>query len=258
MLLGIGCRLIIPRVLRRIHTPRLVAGLTTLDAGAARHVRDVLRLTEGTTVEVFDDAGGVGEGTLVEVGPRAVVVRVERFSTESSNSNVMRLTVASAVPKGDRADWMIEKLSELGVERFIPLAAARSVVLPEGKNKHERWVRIATEAAKQSRRRGVMAIDPLTRVTDALVSGEGRLLLLSTAQDATPISEAVQPTTTGAVRAFIGPEGGWTDEEVAAFASAGATGVKLTSTVLRVETAAVAVAAIVATLVPTPGTPGEG
>jgi 16S rRNA (uracil1498-N3)-methyltransferase len=230
----------------------LAAGLITLDPGGARHVRDVLRLTQGATVEVFDDAGAVGQGTLVEVTPRSVVVRVEQFSNNADVANLTRLTVASAVPKGDRADWMIEKLSELGVERFIPLAAARSVVLPEGKNKHERWVRIATEAAKQSRRRGVMTIDPLTRVSDALNVGDARVLLLSTAPDAQPIYDALRPATTGtAIRAFIGPEGGWTDDEISAITSADALGVKLTSTVLRVETAAIAVAAIIASLVHT-------
>jgi len=255
--LDAGC-LIISRVLRRIHTPRLVVGQITLDPASARHARDVLRLTQGTTVEVFDDAGATGAGTLVEVGPRAVVVRVEQFSN-SDHASLMRLTVASAVPKGERADWMVEKLSELGVERFIPLATARSVVLPEGKNKHERWVRTATEAAKQSRRRGVMTIDPLTRVGEALKADEGSVLLLSTAPNATPIVDALSSSRDRApIRAFIGPEGGWTDDEVAMFDTVGATGVKLTSTVLRVETAAIAVAAIVCSLIPSPAAPGEG
>ena len=221
-----------------------MVGEFTLAPAAARHVRDVLRLTEGTVVEVFDDAGAVASGTLIDVNPRAVVVRVEQISI-SPDDNILILTIASAVPKGDRADWMIEKLSELGVARFIPLATARCVVLPEGKNKRERWVRIATESAKQSRRRGVMTIDPLTAVDQALrTTGDQRALLLSTAPDAKPIFE-VLPSSRAPIRAFIGPEGGWTDEEVAAFSSAGATGVKLTSTVLRVETAAVAIAAIV-------------
>lgn len=233
-------------------------GEITLDAAAARHARDVLRLTQGTSVEVFDDEGATAAGTLVEVGPRTVIVHVEQVSSDS-RSTASRLTVASAVPKGDRADWMVEKLSELGVERFIPLAAARSIVLPEGKSKAQRWARLATESAKQSRRTGVMKIDPLTRVEDALAASDGaRVLLLSTAPDAMPILDALRlPAGQQTMLAFIGPEGGWTDDEIALFSSTGAAGVKLTPTVLRVETAAVAVAAIVCS-VPSPGIPGEG
>ena len=168
------------------------------------------------------------------------------------------------MPKGDRADWMIEKLSELGVEEFVPLAAARSVVLPEGKGKRDRWVRIATEAAKQSRRAGVMRITELTSLavalrratggttaTDALPEAPPRQVwFLSTeSEDPTPIGRAVADLPTGVtVTAFVGPEGGWTAPEVEQFVSAGATAVRLTSTILRVETAAVTAAAIVACL----------
>jgi 16S rRNA (uracil1498-N3)-methyltransferase len=232
-------------VLRRIHTPRLAIGEITLDPAAARHARDVLRLTQGTAVELFDDAGASGPGTIVEAGPRGVVVRVETFSP-ADNAKRTGLTIASAVPKGERADWMIEKLSELGVERFIPLATARSVVLPEGKNKLLRWVRLATEAAKQSRRAGVMTIDPLTRAAEALRTGNGRFLLLSTGRDSLPILNAVQAEDRGSgIIAFVGPEGGWTEEEITEFSAVGAISVKLTPTVLRIETAAVAVAAVV-------------
>jgi 16S rRNA (uracil1498-N3)-methyltransferase len=119
-------------------------------------------------------------------------------------------------------------------------------VLPEGKNKRERWTRIATEAAKQSRRRGVMRIEELTRLGDALAdaTGAGICWHLSTAAGATSVLDLVGRNNLAALTAFIGPEGGWTDEEIAQFQAAGATGVKLTPTVLRVETAAVAIAAI--------------
>src|SRR5687767_15989799 len=97
---------------------------------------------------------------------RTASVRVG--SVDEAGPRGLDWTIAAAVPKGDRADWMVEKLSELGVEEFIPLASARSVVLPEGRNKRERWVRIATEAAKQSRRGGVMRVGELTPVAEAL------------------------------------------------------------------------------------------
>ncbi len=218
----------------------------TLSEREAHHARDVLRLVAGEIVEVFDDLGAVARATIVSSGAGGVVVRVDEPTPDSPAMGV-KLTIAAAVPKGDRAEWMIEKLSELGVERFVPLATARSVVLPEGKNKRDRWVRVATEAAKQSRRRGVMRIDELTRLSDALrdETAAGPCYCLSTAKDAAPVLDLFTRDTPQALTAFIGPEGGWTDEEIAQFDAARAIGVTLTTTILRIETAAAAIAAIV-------------
>jgi 16S rRNA (uracil1498-N3)-methyltransferase len=235
---------------RRIHVPRLTPGEISLDPAQAHHARDVLRLTEGAVVEVFDDGGRVARGVLALSGVDGVAVRVERVDEGGPPGPAVRLTVVAAVPKGDRADWMVEKLSELGAAEFVPLAAARSVVLPEGKNKRERWVRIATEAAKQSRRSGVMRVGELTRLTAALAACD-RAWYLATEAGVAPVGirEAVDSVAPGAgVTAFVGPEGGWTDDELRQFAAAGALAVRLTDTVLRVETAAVAVAAVVGSL----------
>ncbi len=154
-------RLIIPPVARRIHVSSLQPGEIQLDESQAHHQRDVLRLKIGSSVELFTDDGLVAQGTVTRADPEAVAVRVETIEQSKTTSE---LIVASAIPKGDRADWMIEKLSELGVTRFIPLKTARSVVHPTGQSKRDRWMRIATESAKQSHRAGVMRIDELTEV----------------------------------------------------------------------------------------------
>ena len=257
-------RLIIPHVARRIHIAYVRAGETvSLDRAEAHHARDVLRLADGTPVEVFDDEGALGHGVLV-LAEGDTAVRVERVQPAGLSSNTTRLCVAAAVPKGDRADWMVEKLSELGVEEFVPVAATRSVVLPEGKGKRDRWVRIATEAAKQSRRAGVMRIAELTslpvalrRTTDGATATDGRpeaaqrrVWFLSTeSEEPTPIGRAVADLPAGAaVTAFVGPEGGWTAAELEQFIAAGATAVRLTPTILRIETAAVTAAAVIACL----------
>jgi len=231
-------------VLRRVHTSKLYVGRIELDQAGSRHARDVLRLEIGGEVEVFDDAGAAARGMIVELEP-LVSVQVDAIDDER-DANVTEITVAAAVPKGDRADWMVEKLSELGVACFIPLAAARSVVLPEGRNKRERWQRIATESAKQSRRRGVMRIEELTKVDVATRQAAGtRAIVLSTEADARPILEALADAPPR-ITLFIGPEGGWTDEELGLFARHGVAAVKLTDTILRVETAALVAAAICA------------
>ena len=141
---------------RRVHVEAVLPGEIVISNPETHHLRDVLRLGDGAAVEVFDDTGRVARAILRFAGQSAIA-HVETF-TELSESQ-RQLIIASAMPKGNRADWMIEKLSELGVHGFVPLVTRRSVVLAEGKNKLERFRRIATEAAKQSHRSGVLQID---------------------------------------------------------------------------------------------------
>jgi 16S rRNA (uracil1498-N3)-methyltransferase len=234
-------------VLRRLHIEApLRAGSVELDRDEAHHARDVLRLKVGDAVELFDDAGHVARGAIERCDASAVVVRAGQVVAQITSIGI---TIASAVPKGDRADWMIEKLSELGVDRFVPLATERSVVHPAGKNKRDRWLRIATEAAKQSRRAGVMTVHELTTL-DRVVAENPSSLLLDIDPNVPSLLDHLQSEVAelrSQVTLLIGPEGGWTDEEVARMRAAGLTGVRLTATILRVETAAIAAAAIAAT-----------
>lgn len=236
-----GTLLIISAVARRLHVSKLFVGQVLLDDTQAKHARDVLRLCEGASVEVFDDRGASATGTLIFPNGRNAAVKVERVVDPPVRQGP-RIIVASAVPKGERADWMVEKLSELGAFAFIPLATERSVVLPAGKSKHERWKRIATESAKQSKRTGVMRIDELTPVAELL----GRQLegiVLTTAPDVP--SFAVAPMLNSEnLHLFIGPEGGWTDSELESFKAAGIQPARLADTILRIETAAIAATAI--------------
>ncbi|HEY7115335.1 MAG TPA: RsmE family RNA methyltransferase [Tepidisphaeraceae bacterium] len=230
---------------RRLLVPKLVAGeMVLLPAEQAHHARDVLRLEVGDEVELFTASGETAAAVLSEVTPCRVVARVEQIRKKP---RVIELTIASAIPKGARADWMIEKLSELGVARFVPLATERSVVHPEGRNKIERWERLATESAKQSRRTGVMRIDPLTRLEELLEQIEGPAAYLSTAGGALPLSSILHPPSSS-LTLLVGPEGGWTDGELGLMSERHLTGMTLGATILRVETAAIAAAAVVAVL----------
>ena len=201
----------------------------------------MLRLTVGDALELFDADGRTAAARVVAASSDGVDVDVSAVAV--ADRPAVALTVAAAVPKGDRADWMVEKLSELGVARFVPLAAARSVVLPGGRNKIDRWERIAVESAKQCRRPGVMVVDAVTSLADVLRAGTG--WVLSTGPDVMPAGRLVRDVA-AELTVLVGPEGGWTADELAACAAAGWTAVGLGRTVLRVETAAVAVAAVVA------------
>ena len=208
----------------------------------------MLRLTAGDAVQAFDDAGATADAVVVASTPAGVTVRVAGVTPRPAGPPPF--TVAAAVPKAARADWMVEKLSELGTAAWVPLAAGRSVALPEGGGKTGRWARLAAEAAKQSGRAGVMHIRPLTPVGDAVAAvrqAPGTSgVYFSTRPDATPVVTLLAAKPPSPLTLFIGPEGGWTDAETAAFDAAGFAAARLTDTVLRVETAAVAAAAVIA------------
>ena len=230
-------------MLRRVHVADLHAGTIELSPAAAHHARDVLRLKAGDRVEVFDDGGRTAAGRIVDVA--AGLVEVDAVADPQRQP--LLWTVAAAVPKGARADWMIEKLSELGTAQFVPLVTERSVVVPEGQAKLQRWQRLATESARQSRRAGVMKIGPLAKPAQLIESIDGPGWFLSTTAGAGPVLEAaaqVSASRASHLTVLVGPEGGWTHDETATMQAGGLTSVSLGPTILRVETAAIAAAAI--------------
>ena len=230
--------------MRRIHVTRLFTGEVPLDPRQLHHIVHVLRLGSGAAVEVFDDSGRTASGILVE-SDKSFFVRVDQVQDRSTQK--LQLIVASAIPKGDRGDWMVEKLSEIGVDRFIPLITDRSVVLPSGTNKTDRWNRLAIEAAKQSKREGMMEIASLTELHTVVEQASENGLFFSTRPDAAPVRDiSIKPAADCYL--LIGPEGGWTETELASMESGGLTAVSLGKNILRIETAAVAASAIVQSL----------
>jgi 16S rRNA (uracil1498-N3)-methyltransferase len=237
---------------RRLLVDTLAPGRIELPPDQAHHARDVLRLREGDEVELFTAAGQTAPAKLVSVTPRAVTADVQDVRQPADRA--LTLSIASAIPKAARADWLIEKLSELGVARFIPLITDRSVVHPEGKGKLQRWQRLAAEAAKQSRRPGVMQIAPLTALKDLLANppAGARIATLSTSPDAQLPSSILHPfdklragSPSSSFLLLVGPEGGWSDAERTLFSQRRLTPITLGATILRVETAAIAAAAVI-------------
>jgi 16S rRNA (uracil1498-N3)-methyltransferase len=228
--------------MRRIHVPSLKVGENMLSQSEAHHARHVLRLPEGATVELFDSAGQSAGATLHYPDAQRSIATVTSIT---SAAKAFRFTVASAVPKGDRADWMIEKLSELGAAEFIPLRTTRSVVHPQGKGKFDRWRRIAMESAKQCHRAGVMEIRELTAVEKVIAPGQW---YLCTDPNSRPAKIAAGEVTRDHLTLLIGPEGDWTAEEIAMFNAGGMIAVSLGATILRVETAAIAAAVFAASI----------
>ena len=187
---------------------------------------------------MFDPNGRLAKAVLRKDEDHWIAELVEA-PRSAGVSPLSTLTICSAVPKGNRADWMVEKLAELGVGRLVPIVTGRSVVDPGG-NKLDRWRRIASEAAKQSRAATTMVVGEVTALADALARHGQGAVVLSTEGPGGPL---------GALSAdvlFVGPEGGWNDAELGAFRTAGTPFVTLGPSILRVETAAVCGAAVIA------------
>ncbi len=222
--------------------PPLVPGVRELAESEAHHLRHVLRLTTGAALEIFDGAGSVGRAEVVSLDKRAVRVRVDEVTTDPPL--LPHVTWAVALPKGERVDWLVEKGTELGVARLVPIRTMRSTVDPRA-GKLDRLRQIVLAACKQSRRNTVMEIEPVQDWSAYSVQAESGGLKLMADPTGLPWGEW-RPTiaATERVTVAIGPEGGWSPEELAAGIGAGWRVISLGGPILRIETAAVAVAAL--------------
>lgn len=224
----------------RFYAPEpLAPGEFILEGPEAHHLAHVRRFDAGDEVVLFNGDGRQYPARVTSIGKREVrleVIRVEAPSRELG----FALHVAAALPKGDRGDFLIEKLTELGVTDFTPLAAARSVVRA-GETKAEKLRRAVIEASKQCGRNVLMRVHAPARVEDWLgLESLPPTRWIAHAGGTTPaVAQAIQ----GGVAVAVGPEGGFTEEEVAAAVRSGFERVGLGPRVLRVETAALAVVA---------------
>ncbi|MFP4144823.1 MAG: RsmE family RNA methyltransferase [Phycisphaeraceae bacterium] len=234
----------------RFYCPDLAAPGCTLDSAEARHARKVLRLGPGDAVLLFDGRGGLAPATLESCEAGSAFCRLTG-PVERHRPPLPRLEIASAVPKAGRAGDMVNQLSQLGVDRLIPLRTARAVVEPRD-SKLDRFRRQTVEAAKQSHRLFLMQIDDVTDFADVLAEpADLRLLAAPAAEWAAELPARLRSA--GTVRVLVGPEGGWTGEEAAAAREAGYEPWALGPHVLRIETAALAAAAVLRYLAHQPG-----
>ncbi len=226
----------------RFYTPdALSPGEYVLGGAEAHHLAAVCRFAVGDSIVLFNGDGKEYPAQVVSVGRKEAalnLLRVEAISRELST----RIEVASAMPKGDRGDFLIEKLVELGVARFTPLLTERTIVQPK-ESRLEKLHQAVIEASKQCGRNVLMEIGPLTRwepFANAEFNGDRFVLH--------PAGEAANtgPTYVERVQFAIGPEGGFTDREVEFAEKCGWKKRSLGSRILRIETAAVAMAAGVA------------
>jgi 16S rRNA (uracil1498-N3)-methyltransferase len=216
-----------------------------LDAAEARHAAGVRRLREGDEVYLFDGAGGVARAVLGMV-ERRLGVQAQVQVRWQVPAPAHPLHLACALPKGDRQSVLLDMATQLGVAGFTALACERSVARPGGRWE-ERWRRICVEACKQSGRAWLPQLEgelrPLAAVQAALAAGREVWLAHP---GGIPVAEAWargDARRQAGLTVLVGPEGGFSPEEAAAVITEGAVAVSLGQTILRVETAAVALAA---------------
>ena len=219
-------------------------GRVLLRGAEANHLASVLRLGPGDLVDLFDGCGTGARAEIIGANKREVELSVVELEVEPPRRGP-EVVLATAVPKGDRIRSLVEKVTELGVDRMVPLKTQRSVVHPRaGKQKKMHQAVIA--ACKQCGRNRLMQIDPLMAWDDLLAVGNQSLVIGQQGAEAPrdAIDRLLGESITTLVLC-IGPEGGWTDDELAAAGDAGATLIGVGRHVLRIETAALALAAFV-------------
>lgn len=211
----------------------------------ARHLSQVLRAQVG---QEFD----ISTGTEVRRG-KVTSIRPDRVEFELGDvvaqSDEAKITVALSIFKFDRMEWAIEKCTELGVARIIPVIAARteprlaSAVI----KRVERWRRITHQASEQSRCISPPEITEAIKLKELVEMTAAVKVVLSETEGELMLKDAVPPESPSVILAF-GPEGGWKEQELAAFREAGWVSASLGKTILRAETAIIAATAVTASV----------
>lgn len=217
-----------------------------LDDASAHYLTRVLRLRPGTAVDVADGSGRLWQGELDDADGAWWLRDLRVIHEEALGPE--RVLVA-ALLKGDRWEWMLEKAAELGVSTIVPVNAARSVVTLDAKNQAKRlsrWTTIVEGAARQCERLAPVHVEAPTSLEDAIARypDATRLML----DETTPKNPWSRRLVGKPIVLFVGPEGGWTDEERALLRAAPAHACGLGANVLRAETAAIAALTIVRAL----------
>jgi 16S rRNA (uracil1498-N3)-methyltransferase len=226
----------------RFYLPGVWEEFVELEGTEAHHLLNVLRMRPGQSVEIFDGKGRSAVAEITAAKKRTATLRVTS-ATAVDIPTRPEIVLAVPNPKGDRLKWLLEKVTELGVDRFIPLKTTRSVVEPSDQKKVKLEQNVIA-ACKQCRRNTLLQIDDVCSLPELLaqVGVPGTVAYWGEAgtnsSDGHRNLDNVQR-----ILAIVGPEGGFTDSEKALIQDSGATPISLSPHILRIETAAISFAA---------------
>ncbi|HNX26763.1 MAG TPA: RsmE family RNA methyltransferase [Phycisphaerae bacterium] len=237
--------------MRRFYQPCLCVGSQELQRDEAHHAANVLRLKRGDTLELFNGDGLTGDAEILEITKKTVLVNVPQ-GCECLRRGPL-LHIAFAVPKGKRLDWLLEKATELGVASLWPVAFEYSVAGGDelGDSKLSRWEQHCISAAKQCELNFMPKLHDIMPLDDFLMnSPSAKLKIVGDCVDGTPnisekMSKMMADNSAADICMLIGSEAGFTADERKKIADAGFKSVRLGETVLRIETAVIALAAAI-------------
>jgi 16S rRNA (uracil1498-N3)-methyltransferase len=218
-----------------------LSGRAILEGDEARHLARVLRCKVGDAVALFDGSGAAWPARVAVIARDRVTLDVDE-PTHDAPRHAPRLTLAVALPKGDRQKWLIEKLTELGVARLVPLDTLRGVA-EATPGALERLRRGVIEACKQCGRNTLLEIGEPRSIAALLRERTGGDRVVVADPGGGPLHVDAFVADHGGVIGLIGPEGGFAAEELAACDAAGVARIGLGPHILRIETAAIALAA---------------
>jgi 16S rRNA (uracil1498-N3)-methyltransferase len=228
-----------------------LGGVVEIGGSDAHKIARVLRLRAADRIEIVDSAATAFAASIDSMGSVVRATLVEILAGPQGNGAALRCDVAQAVPKARRMEFVVEKCTELGASAFLPFYCERSAARAIGAQKLARWQRLARTAAQQSGRRDVPEIyDPVG--FDALLerfAGYDAVLFAWELAPQTPLRERIAALpAAGRALVVVGPEGGFTHDEADAAAHHGATLLSLGQRILRTDTAAVAILAVIGAL----------
>ena len=231
-----------------VPAPRIEKGMLRIEGNEVKHIRRVLRLKAGDGIIVFDSLGKEYEGTIVEEDTSSVVIKIQNIFL-SKRDSPLEITLAQSLLKGEKMDYLIQKATELGVKEIIPFFSSRSVPLLEKSGRlkrHHRWGRIAIEASKQCGRGVVPKIEPLQDYSEMLrMASPDSLRLILWEREGGKLKEVLERSKEKTRIFFIvGPEGGFSLDEVEEAKRAGFIPVILGKRILRAETASLCLLSI--------------
>lgn len=208
-----------------------------------RHLRDVLRTRIGDRIAVFDGEGREFECVTTAIGKRSATAEIAAEIAPSSPESPLALTIAVGLLKGEKYDFAVQKAVELGVRRFIPMATHRSEIRADDAAKRlVRWQKIALEASKQCGRAFLMTVDRPKEFEQIIEDEAGQPHKVLFSEEGTGSFSAIQSVASMLV--MIGPKGGWEAGERQKAAESGYMLVTLGGRIMRVETAVIAISAI--------------
>jgi 16S rRNA (uracil1498-N3)-methyltransferase len=223
----------------------------SLGVDEARHLREVLRLKSGDGVSVFDGAGNEYSAVVVRAMRDSAVLELGDKAEPASQESPIHLSLALALLKGDKFDLVVQKATELGVNLLVPVmtkfADVRLHDPSDAAKRVSRWQRIALEAAKQSGRAVLPEINSPVSFAELIEreTPEGSLRVMFAERSGQSMADLPQTISISAVSVLVGSEGGWAPEEIAAAKEQGWKIITLGGRILRAETAAITVTALI-------------